>query len=124
MSKDQYHFTCACDKMCDCEVCKHDCDNTEVVSGQILQPVEHLEFSDDIYHQLVNLRSSLCPPTHSTASFMLGTELATGLSDQLLHEIASNYSNIDSIDILLEMGVGGTDVAYKILNIIMSYYKD
>ena len=124
------HLCCdVCEKTCNCDECK--CVSS--ILPEVLTELESESFDyetsstisrelkNKLYHQLLEYRLSLCPSQHSTASLMIGTDLLTGLSNQLLQDIVDKCTLVKDASTLLNMGVGSYDMALDILIIIRNF---
>ena len=79
-----------------------------------------------LHQRLLEYRSSISPSRHSTASLMVGIELLTGLSDQLILDIVERCIEIkrNGVSMLVSMGVGSYDKAVCILHLIEEICKE
>ena len=63
-----------------------------------------------LHEQLLQYRCSICPSNQSTASMMVGEELFSGLSDQLIKDIVDRCQDIKSVGDLFDLGVGSEEM--------------
>ena len=120
-----------------CDICEHLCICDECQQAKFIPPELLPEFdseplndipiprlSSEIKHslqtQLKDYRASMCPSQHSVPSMMIGIELLTGLSDQLIDDItdSASYYQIKDVETLMNMGVGSRAMAADILTLI------
>ena len=75
-----------------------------------------------LHKQLCDYRLSLCPSQHCTASMIIGIELITGISDQLIDTIVekATYTNEIDNDTLIDIGMPET-MTTDILSILYMY---
>ena len=118
-----------------CDICANqctcvDCKTTESIPEELVPELVSFdaEFTDHdtsilhvqhrLHEQLLQYRCSICPSNQSTASMMVGEELLSGLSDQLIKDIVDRCQDIKSVGDLFDLGVGSDFVACDILNLI------
>ena len=128
------HVCCdVCARVCPCSECKMKPSSSDVllhssVCTEAVDCTPLVTLSDDVcallHERLHEYRHSLCPPDNSTASLMLGEELLSGLSNNLLQDIVENCMHIKCVDTLINMGVGSHDIASDILSLINSVLSD
>lgn len=122
------HDCCSiCEQSCSCEYCRN--------AMHLPQEIMH-QFDEDsdsrcetfatssartglkIKQQLLNYRSSITP-LHYVASMMVKSSLLTGISDKLIEEIAKQHTVLKDVESLLNIGVGSSETAEDILEIIL-----
>ena len=70
-----------------------------------------------VHNELIKYRSTLFPTNNTTSALMVGVEILTGLLDKVVQDIVDNCMQVNTVEVLLNMGVS-YDIAPAILKII------
>ena len=114
------HVCCdVCAQVCKCDGCRSQNQHSTLRPQSPSITKDH--YAKDLELRLLQYRSDVFKSQHPTASYFLGYQLNVGLTDNVIKQICSNYSNIISPFCLLDMGVVHPHHADCIFQFIQEY---